>query len=643
MANLKTQPPSAGPRASGASACPFCLKPLHENSGRWECPACSEVGQKQPDGFHSFGQGHQENPSDDSSLHKLATRIQKFSLPEDIWSLYASLDLKEIGELSSLVNPFYNGWPKFFLNISGSQRVLVIESGLGGDSLSLAPHVSELDSFHADPTRARCTAKRVALAGLRNVTVTSARTINHLPFPDGTFDLAVVRQWEKAPRMFKEPGLEGNQTDRLLSELRRLLGPQGLLYIDGQSESLLDSLGGGNRGRFSPVSMGWKLLRLGLPHQEYLLCQKDREKYPYSVRRFLKNQPAYVKLKQAAASLVRPQHVSIIGRGRSTKKENTLLEDILKQLPGSDGRIESGAGRIGLGSANVYMAQTERHIVRIPTTEKGLSRCRNNSETLRQLKELSLSFETPKFVAEGSHQGCAYFVETKISGRAAPYLQWSRSRMSPVINQARTILADLDSKTRQRAMMSDERFGQLFSKPLGAAAEYFDKGTLRGLREFQSMVEGMVLGKEIDLVRTHGDFKMTNLLLEGKNSVTGIVDWDLSLDKGLPFMDAVLWLGFEQMIYEGIPYWRAIYEAGFGSKDHPINPDWNFQSSPEDGLRWKCAGLLTLLDYFLNHLSDECRWNHVIRAQFSEYITSACRQILSSPEVRQFSLVKKVQ
>jgi len=105
---------------------------------------------------------------------------------------------------------------------------------------------------------------------------------------------------------------------------------------------------------------------------------------------------------------------------------------------------------------------------------------------------------------------------------------------------------------------------------------------------------------------THGDFKRTNLLVNDNLDIQGIIDWDLSKDKGLPLTDIVLMASYEIGLRDDLLLENAIEAVAF-QKEIFVRPFFEVYRSlvkidftPQD---LRLAGLMCLVYRFRDHVS----------------------------------------
>jgi len=84
------------------------------------------------------------------------------------------------------------GWMVDVAAPRATDRAIDLGAGAGHATLALAPHVARVDAIDPTPEMLAVATRLAAERGIANVAFTEARA-DALPFPDGTFDLAVSR------------------------------------------------------------------------------------------------------------------------------------------------------------------------------------------------------------------------------------------------------------------------------------------------------------------------------------------------------------------------------------------------------------------------------------------------------------------
>src|SRR5688572_19891596 len=194
-----------------------------------------------------------------------------------------------------------------------------------------------------------------------------------------------------------------------------------------------------------------------------------------------------------------------------------------------------------IGKTAVFLSDAGggRYVLRIARSPIARSRAARNFEALSRLQASSLPpsikscIPSPSF--SGRLAGYEYSIETRLEGRSrrsprGPHRVWN-------VEAARFISA-LHTHTQRRAPMDEATLDRLVQAPL-----------VRLIRACESAIAEVVLRRIIDvcrtalehqvipLVQTHGDFTEEDCLCDERGTLTGVVDWEVSVANGLPLLD----------------------------------------------------------------------------------------------------------
>src|SRR5262245_28001640 len=131
------------------------------------------------------------------------------------------------------------------LPLSKEMTALEIGVGLGQHTAEIASRVKRLDTLEIRLVNAIFTKIRREQTGITNVTFTCGGDDCRLPFPDNSYDgviLNLVLEWCASANP-KEPRAAGQR--RLLSEVHRVLKPNGFLQVSTKNRFAYRLLIGG--------------------------------------------------------------------------------------------------------------------------------------------------------------------------------------------------------------------------------------------------------------------------------------------------------------------------------------------------------------------------------------------------------------
>ncbi len=151
----------------------------------------------------------------------------------------------------------------------------------------------------------------------------------------------------------------------------------------------------------------------------------------------------------------------------------------------------------------------------------------------------------PRRVENGVTVGQAYVIETACPGQSV-----ATADVATVHAVADAMLA-IHSATQRPASADDDLIHHLVTEPIRVlCADPRLADRLESLERVQAMLTRSLIGRDLMVARTHGDYWLGNVLLDSsahEPRVTGIVDWENSREAGLPEVDlAHFWLSMQR-------------------------------------------------------------------------------------------------
>lgn len=526
--------------------------------------------------------------------------------PARLKNHYSELSINEINQSLRRTSTFHNGGWELFLDLPSLPVALVIDGGIGTSALALSRLMERVEAIFPDPILARVAGERASSEGRGNVTARSASLSGKLPFEDETFDVVALTG-------LGDDTSVGRDFPNIAREAERVLKRHGVFTVTGRSREVTPKI--------------FSLLKAGFSLPNGFVIMEEPSRLPYEVRACSSDNAPVERIKNALRFLGPDRHVAIQAKKTGGLRREGIIERILKKLP-EPSVDRSGAGRLHFGSFEIYGIQTVRHVLRMPTNEYALGRCRNNRRALVDLARYDITFEAPRFVLEGVEAGQAYFAETKISGKAVDYMNISDEERDVVFKCAQRRLLDLYDVSRKKVILDAARFDRLFAGPLIELGAILSEDARRELEKALPSIRKRIGGRQIDLVMTHGDFKVTNFLMDSPNSISGVIDWDLSMAEGLPFTDLILCRSFDLSIKRRIDIYKAVYETGFERVDELLaQMDPGFKPYIEGGIGLDILGLMAFTGYCLSHPSPQLKMNKEWLRGVSGCFAKACQKI----------------
>jgi aminoglycoside phosphotransferase (APT) family kinase protein len=219
----------------------------------------------------------------------------------------------------------------------------------------------------------------------------------------------------------------------------------------------------------------------------------------------------------------------------------------------SDVYVKAGENALILG------ATTAGGIAKVPFNVTELEHMKNHLASINHLnasKNPRVTCYLPQILDYGSSNGQAYCVESWIDGISGTSYSWRATWKRKAAESALHFLIDLHQSTSKPTKIHRELFEHLLQEHVGNIEETvrkFEPGF-----ELKPLVEALWLvfgGRQIPLVRTHGDFWPGNILVSVEARLSGVLDWGLSMEQGWPMLDLLHLITFQRK-------WRATWLFG---------------------------------------------------------------------------------
>ena len=204
---------------------------------------------------------------------------------------------------------------------------------------------------------------------------------------------------------------------------------------------------------------------------------------------------------------------------------------------------------IFLGSGRVFRFAARKEMLRIPVGKQAVARLTRGFAALGHAATLQLAFAVPRAIERFALGGFEVFVESRAPFAGFDYLNMARDERDAVRAEAITAIAQLHESSCRVQRCETEDIDTLFGTP---AQRLMDAAPMAHLRkpldEFLKAIHAAFVGRDIARVLAHGDCKIANFLHDGAFHVRGLVDWDRAAIDGLPGVDVVHYLAFDDML-----------------------------------------------------------------------------------------------
>ena len=198
--------------------------------------------------------------------------------------------------------------------------------------------------------------------------------------------------------------------------------------------------------------------------------------------------------------------------------------------------------KIGKTAVFLSSASGQRFVMRIARSPIARARATRNFESLVSLHEAglpnSITCRVPTPAVQGRHAAYGYYVESCMDGRPGPQLAKSPTDGTGWCMEAFDFITSLHAATMQRTTLEEPVVARLVLEPAEQVARHCGSvDTEQQVRRVATACAASLRGRLLPLVRTHGDFTDSNCLFDARGTLTAVVDWEVSLAQGLPFLD----------------------------------------------------------------------------------------------------------
>lgn len=448
---------------------------------------------------------------------------------------------------------------KLLLRLPQHARVLEIGCGTGLVASTLAPLVSSVCGIDVDPSLLLVARRRVELEALdKSISLVLFRSSKELPFDDDSFDCVLLSSRVACSKngvltLTSSPPLRLGP----LSDVRRVLKRGGQIFWLGKNRLSYERLMGGGfleavRGAdLTHSSFGYRRLLKATGFSEPTFFEMSELKsFLVGIRPLQRASKHWTAAPVSTIKNRIKRHEQLvpmygISASNGPSDEPTLLGELLSVVARSAGE------RHRLGSLRVEDFRVSRKdkailvvtndddswIVRVPLSPAAeLSDARNASMIQSFENREDISRIVPQSIARGTHRGLSYFVETRLPGTAISGLL-RESDPESFFDQASELLALLNRGDARLTRLDGERFEHEIVERLTSVKPLLERpADVERLNEyFARRLKGM----ELPFGTVHGDFSVSNILVNDRHRVTGLLDWEDGDDDGLLGVDAI--------------------------------------------------------------------------------------------------------
>ena len=472
-------------------------------------------------------------------------------------------------------------------------RVLDIGPGWGTISMHLSRYcerVVAMDQFyeHLAWIRSACDAQ-----GIDNITLAQGGDTKYLPFPTGSFDVAIlngVLEWAAS----NTPGEPESVQQAFMRDIARVLKPSGVLYIGIENRWNYRYFRGGREGHIrmkygallprKVTDLYLRLTRGGTRYREYTYTlfgyRKLLKNAGLNHWRFYSALPHYSSIQQVLPLekeghdiphdwRVRSDHPfarrpysyfsrTFLMTGAPREHAPSVMDRVVTQIAQAmswetplalDQNLFSVTST-GKAAFNILRAPGPDYFCRVGLVRQAGDGVRRHHAALTELAERGVPDDVsrlmPETAATGEVAGFVWGLEPRYPGISGREALEDSSQLGRLSEDTLEFVTSLALSLGRRSTVDDTLFGLLFSQPLAALKGWFTEAEWQThgpwVKSAESLIAEAVKGKELLLVPRHGDLVPDNCLVDGDSRLTKVLDWELYEAEGLPAYDWITFL-----------------------------------------------------------------------------------------------------
>ncbi len=517
---------------------------------------------------------------------------------------------------------------KFFLATSKDKRVLNVETGLGASSILLAKNASKVYCLHYSEKLAQCIAKRAESLNIKNLETCISKSTPRLPFEDNFFDIVALHKIEDILKLHFNSKSHCKNLNILLNEINRVLHPKGVFYLSSNKKAFFSFSQNGNR-LFDFPFIKKSALNQNFHPQKLMTHLPDFER-TYFIKEYPEGNLFGRRLLNHL-DFSRRNNFALILTKNGKEAHNSFITDLLDSVRMKTGEKKLKFIKIEFASLGSFMIHTDKFVIRIPNGHDAYKKCENNFRTLEKLKSQELLFRIPEPVIKGVIDNYTYFAETRIKGITPMYY---RSNFSPqkskmISEDALKKLMDFHMKTSEQIIIDKPHFDRIVGDAIDRLLLYVQGKEANMLNELRAYLAEKFIGKKRIMVCCHGDYHMANILCNDYSKVSGVIDWELSMYPGLPYIDFIRYRTFEKNIFTKKTVPELIYELICDKGDDALDREYftKFNIDEAEMKLYKLMALIYCLAY--QQLPQEIKFNESWHKEnITNILVPACEKIL---------------
>lgn len=256
------------------------------------------------------------------------------------------------------------------------------------------------------------------------------------------------------------------------------------------------------------------------------------------------------------------------------------------------------------GKPNSIIMIADEMVVRVPLDKLTATRYRLSAKILRKLQSTSIAAFVPRILETGKFQNYTYYCEEKLPGLA---IDIPISKMDAMVSKAADFITKFHQKTASNIIINELYFKRLIGREFERLYPYLEGTYKAKLQQIEKFLKKQLICKTFKTVWFHGDFNIENTLFDTKTwNLKGVIDWDLSREEGLPFLDIFYLLTYKNSLIAkesiSITFKEKLLELNLSVQDKEII---NRYSTSLNISEYFVVPLLIM--FWINHITQRYR------------------------------------
>jgi len=339
-----------------------------------------------------------------------------------------------------------------------------------------------------------------------------------------------------------------------LTEIARVLAPDGCLYVDVDNPGSYQLTGGLAGGGCRRGTLSRLLSRAGFSHQRHhaQIYENRRLAEVVAPRGYRASRNAWRLRERIKERLLgrltqrwfAPAHAVLAAR-------TPLGACGVDALPAMQAAGGAGFAQFLVNPGKCFVsagpdAATVPLITVVPTRADTVSRRRTELAALQLLRAARLSIDhlLPRVAREVDHGRHPLFEYEAFAGTT---IDLPVPGFDDFMERAFRVLCEFNRSSLERRALTAEEIAALIGRPLAVAMARYPSAA-PAIERLRSALEAAVAGRVLPLTWQHGDYKLENLVFtQSDRAVRAIIDWELAAPRGLALVDLLYLLAYAEI------------------------------------------------------------------------------------------------